>query len=48
MSLFIVPATFTVFDDFQQWLAHFFQRGAHADGAHAGATDGLSATKPAT
>jgi hypothetical protein len=53
MSLFIVPATFTVFDDFQQWLAHFFKRGAHAEGAHAApahteATDDLPSTRPAT
>src|SRR5690606_12732986 len=27
MSLFIVPALFTVFDDFQQWLGRLFQRG---------------------
>jgi Cu/Ag efflux pump CusA len=28
MSLFIVPAMFTVVDDFQQWLARVFGRGA--------------------
>jgi hypothetical protein len=27
MSLFIVPAMFTVVDDFQQWLARVFGRG---------------------
>jgi hypothetical protein len=27
MSLFIVPAMFTVVDDFQQWLAGVFGRG---------------------
>jgi multidrug efflux pump subunit AcrB len=53
MSLFIVPATFTVFDDFQQWLAHFFQRGAHAEAAHSAQAptepDGdLPSTRPAT
>ena len=45
MSLFIVPATFTVFDDFQQWLARLFrrrERGKH----EAPAT--LPSTKPAT
>jgi multidrug efflux pump subunit AcrB len=29
MSLFIVPATFSVIDDFQQWLGRVFKRGAH-------------------
>ena len=29
MSLFIVPAMFTVVDDFQQWLARAFGRSAH-------------------
>jgi multidrug efflux pump subunit AcrB len=29
MSLFIVPATFTVFDDFQQWLGKVFRRKHH-------------------
>ncbi len=48
MSLFIVPATFTVFDDFQQWLAHFFRRGAAADGGHTSSTDDMPSTKPAT
>jgi multidrug efflux pump subunit AcrB len=51
MSLFIVPATFTVFDDFQQWLGKLFRRAAHADAhghAHADATGGeLPSTKPA-
>jgi multidrug efflux pump subunit AcrB len=27
MSLFIVPATFSVIDDFQQWLGRVFKRG---------------------
>jgi hypothetical protein len=27
MSLFIVPATFSVVDDFQQWLNRVFKRG---------------------
>jgi hypothetical protein len=27
MSLFIVPATFSVVDDFQQWLSRIFKRG---------------------
>jgi multidrug efflux pump subunit AcrB len=53
MSLFIVPATFTVFDDFQQWLAHFFRRGAqgeaaHGVPAHADSVDDLPSTRPAT
>ncbi len=52
MSLFIVPATFTVFDDFQQWLGRLFparhacrrtRRHGHAD-----ATGELPSTKPAT
>ena len=52
MSLFIVPATFTVFDDFQQWLARFFRRGTHAEGAHdvpahSGSADELPSTRPA-
>jgi multidrug efflux pump subunit AcrB len=46
MSLFIVPATFTVFDDFQQWLAHFFKRGKHADAAH-DSPDELPSTRSA-
>ena len=53
MSLFIVPATFTVFDDFQQWLAHFFRSDAHAETAHGAPTqtqptDDLPTTRPAT
>jgi len=51
MSLFIVPATFTVFDDFQQWLAHFFRReahGGHGVAASAASTEELPSTKPAT
>jgi predicted RND superfamily exporter protein len=51
MSLFIVPATFTVFDDFQQWLAHFFRRPAHAEAhavpAHTDSNDELPSTRPA-
>jgi len=36
MSLFIVPAVFTVFDDFQQWLGRIFRRhGATHGGAGA-------------
>ena len=51
MSLFIVPATFTVFDDFQQWLGRLFRRATHAD-AHVGhggadARGELPSTKPA-
>jgi multidrug efflux pump subunit AcrB len=51
MSLFIVPATFTVFDDFQQWLGRLFRRAMHAD-AHVGqgheeAARELPSTKPA-
>jgi hypothetical protein len=34
MSLFIVPAVFTVFDDFQQWLGRVFGK---RDAAVAGA-----------
>jgi multidrug efflux pump subunit AcrB len=53
MSLFIVPATFTVFDDFQQWLGRMYRRGTHADdahavSAHAAPTAELPSTKPAT
>jgi multidrug efflux pump subunit AcrB len=52
MSLFIVPATFTVFDDFQQWLGRLFQRATHADAhvgeGHADAAGELPSTKPAT
>jgi multidrug efflux pump subunit AcrB len=53
MSLFIVPATFTVFDDFQQWLSRIFRRATHADAAHVvhahtEAADELPSTKPAT
>ena len=33
MSLFIVPAMFTVVDDFQQWLARVFGRGAEREQA---------------
>src|SRR5262249_9060510 len=44
MSLFIVPATFTVFDDFQQWLAHFFRRGPHADAGHTDSQAALPST----
>jgi hypothetical protein len=34
MSLFIVPAMFTVVDDFQQWLGRVFgRRGAAGDEA---------------
>jgi len=51
MSLFIVPATFTVFDDFQQWLGRLFRRATHADAhvGHGGADAGgeLPSTKPA-
>ena len=51
MSLFIVPATFTVFDDFQQWLGRLFRRATHADAhvGHGGADTGgeLPSTKPA-
>ena len=51
MSLFIVPATFTVFDDFQQWLGRLFRRPTHADAhvGHGGADAGgeLPSTKPA-
>jgi multidrug efflux pump subunit AcrB len=32
MSLFIVPAMFTVVDDFQQWLARFGRRDAEGEG----------------
>ncbi|HUL81040.1 MAG TPA: efflux RND transporter permease subunit, partial [Gammaproteobacteria bacterium] len=46
MSLFIVPATFTVFDDFQQWLGRVFGRRGHADQSTAPAS--LPSTKPAT
>jgi multidrug efflux pump subunit AcrB len=46
MSLFIVPATFTVFDDFQQWLTRVFGRRGHADQSTAPAS--LPSTKPAT
>jgi multidrug efflux pump subunit AcrB len=35
MSLFIVPAMFTVVDDFQQWLERVFRRGAHDEAAAA-------------
>jgi hydrophobe/amphiphile efflux-1 (HAE1) family protein len=42
MSLFIVPALFSVFDDFQQWLGRTFRR-KHADDAPAGEPS----TKPA-
>jgi multidrug efflux pump subunit AcrB len=45
MSLFIVPATFTVFDDFQQWLTRVFGRRDHA---HAATPPALPTTKPAT
>jgi hypothetical protein len=31
MSLFIVPAMFTVVDDFQQWLGRLGRRGAGAE-----------------
>ena len=52
MSLFIVPATFTVFDDFQQWLGRVFRRATHADApvgqGHADAPGELPSTKPAT
>ena len=53
MSLFIVPATFTVVDDFQQWLARLFRHGTRADVAHVGpahaeAADDLPSTKAAT
>jgi len=41
MSLFIVPATFTVFDDFQQWLMRVFGRREHADRT-------TTATQPST
>jgi multidrug efflux pump subunit AcrB len=34
MSLFIVPAMFTVIDDFQQWLSRIGHRGAAADETH--------------
>jgi Cu/Ag efflux pump CusA len=38
MSLFIVPAVFTVFDDFQQWLARAFKhRDAGASPGHVAA-----------
>jgi hypothetical protein len=47
MSLFIVPATFSVFDDFQQWLAHFFRRPAHDVPARAEVADELPSTRPA-
>jgi Cu/Ag efflux pump CusA len=33
MSLFIVPAMFTVVDDFQQWLARLGRRGSADDEA---------------
>jgi len=33
MSLFIVPAMFTVVDDFQQWLARLGRRGSAGDEA---------------
>jgi hypothetical protein len=33
MSLFIVPAMFTVVDDFQQWLARFGSRSDEGVGA---------------
>jgi multidrug efflux pump subunit AcrB len=55
MSLFIVPATFTVFDDFQQWLGRLYRRSTHADAAHAASAHAaptveveLPSTKPAT
>jgi multidrug efflux pump subunit AcrB len=35
MSLFIVPAMFTVVDDFQQWLERLFRRGASREAAAA-------------
>ena len=40
MSLFIVPAMFTVIDDFQQWLTRLFRRGepAHTVPASVGTT----------
>jgi multidrug efflux pump subunit AcrB len=43
MSLFIVPAMFTVIDDFQQWLGRSFRRGEH----HADAPAGAPSSKPA-
>jgi multidrug efflux pump subunit AcrB len=44
MSLFIVPATFTVFDDFQQWLGRLFRHDAHVEQP----APPLPSTKPAT
>jgi HAE1 family hydrophobic/amphiphilic exporter-1 len=46
MSLFIVPAMFTVIDDFQQWLTRVFRRREYAD--RPGAPAQLPSTKPAT
>ena len=45
MSLFIVPAMFTVIDDFQQWLSRVFRRPEHAGSTTPAA---VPATKPAT
>jgi multidrug efflux pump subunit AcrB len=43
MSLFIVPAMFTVIDDFQQWLARMFRGRERAEHS----TEALPSTKPA-
>ncbi|HET8696079.1 MAG TPA: hypothetical protein VFO94_01260, partial [Gammaproteobacteria bacterium] len=43
MSLFIVPAVFTVFDDFQQWLGRLF--GKRHAGAAAGAPVAANVTQ---
>jgi hypothetical protein len=45
MSLFIVPAMFTVIDDFQQWLTRVFRRREHA---HLTTPAALPSSKPAT
>ena len=42
MSLFIVPATFTVVDDFQQWLARIFGRHDTESGIDVTKTDPVS------
>jgi multidrug efflux pump subunit AcrB len=43
MSLFIVPATFTVVDDFQQWLSRIFgRRDTAAAAGHAATASSVS------
>jgi hypothetical protein len=41
MSLFIVPAMFTVVDDFQQWLSRVGRRGAADDSSAAPAPSAI-------